>query len=240
MERFKLLVLIFFIYSFIGWIVEIINCYGWYKKIVNRGFLIGPYCPIYGCGSVLMTLIIPGNNDLLSVFLKAMAICSILEYVTSWLMEKLFKTRWWDYSKKKFNLNGRICLETMVLFGIGGVAIINFINPIILKVISMIPNIILNIILIIISIIFIIDVIVSYNIISHFKKAPRTLKKDSTEEVTKLVRQTLKENSVLDKRLVNSFPNLQVIVKKYDKRIEKQKKKIKKDYDKLKELKKKN
>lgn len=240
MERFKLLVLIFFVYSFIGWVIEIINCYVWHGKIVNRGFLIGPYCPIYGCGAALMTLIIPSNNDLLSVFLKALAICSILEYVTSWLMEKLFKTRWWDYSERKFNLNGRICLEMMVLFGIGGVAIVKIVNPFIITFAHFIPNIVLNIILIIISIIFIADIIVSYNIISHFKKASSTVKKDSTEEVTKLVRQTLKENSILDKRLVNSFPNLQVIVKKYDKKIEKQKKKIQRDYEKLKKLKKKN
>lgn len=237
MNFFKLLVLIFFTYSIIGWILEIINCYGWYRKIVNRGFLIGPYCPIYGCGAVLMTLIIPSDNDLFSVFLKALTICSVLEYITSWLMEKLFKTRWWDYSSKKFNLNGRICLDTMILFGVGGVAIVKIVNPFILNIVNSIPTLALNITLILVSIVFIVDIVVSYNIISHFKKASRTIKKDSTEEVTKLVRQALKESSVLDKRLVNSFPNLKVIVKKYDKKIEKQKNKIKKDYEKLRKLK---
>ena len=99
MEFLRTTVCIFFIYSIIGWIIEVINCYGWYGKIVNRGFLIGPYCPIYGCGAVLMTFIIPENNDLLSVFLKAFAICTLLEYITSYLMEKLF-----NYFTKKSNI----------------------------------------------------------------------------------------------------------------------------------------
>lgn len=240
MEFLRTTVCIFFIYSIIGWIIEVINCYGWYGKIVNRGFLIGPYCPIYGCGAVLMTFIIPENNDLLSVFLKAFAICTLLEYITSYLMEKLFKTRWWDYSRKKFNINGRVCLETAIYFGIGGVAIIKFANPIVYFMMNNVSSVLLNIILIILSIIFIIDVTVSYNIISHFKKASSSIRKDSTEEVTKLVRQTLKQKSLLDKRLVNSFPDFEIIVKKYDKKIEKQKNKIKKEQEKLKKLRNKN
>ena len=155
-------------------------------------------------------------------------------------MEKLFKTRWWDYSRKKFNINGRVCLETAIYFGIGGVAIIKFANPIVYFMMNNVSSVMLNIILIIVSIIFIIDVTVSYNIISHFKKASSSIRKDSTEEVTKLVRQTLKQKSLLDKRLVNSFPDFEIIVKKYDKKIEKQKNKIKKEQEKLKKLRNKN
>lgn len=246
----KDMLLFFFVYSVIGWILEVINCYGWYGKIVNRGFLIGPYCPIYGCGAVLMTLLIPSSNDLISVFLKALAICTILEYITSYLMEKLFKTRWWDYTSKKFNLEGRVCLETAILFGIGGSVIIKVSNPIITDIMNSIPEVILNILLVIMIIIFVTDVIVSYNIISHFRKASKNIRKDSTEEVTKMVRQMLKENSILDKRLVNSFPDFKVVIKKYDKKLDKQikkqkerinkaKEKLEKQKDKLKKLQKK-
>ena len=89
------------------------------KKFINRGFLIGPICPIYGYGILAIILLIGKNaTDILSVFLKAILVCSVLEYLTSYFMEKLFKARWWDYSKRRFNLNGRICLETMLPFGI--------------------------------------------------------------------------------------------------------------------------
>lgn len=239
MECLRNIILIFFSYSIIGWLLEVINCYGWYGKIVNRGFLVGPYCPIYGCGAVLMTLMIPESNDLLSVFLKGFAICSILEYITSYLMEKIFKTRWWDYSKKKFNLNGRVCLGTAFLFGIGGVAIIKVANPIIMSLISIVPDIIINIILAILVIIFIVDIIVSYHIISHIEQVSKDVKKDSTEEVTNIVRKTLKDQSILDKRLVNSFPNFKIIIQKYDKKIEKQKQRVRKETEKLKKMQKK-
>lgn len=102
------------------------------KKFINCGFLIGPICPIYGYGVLGIVLLIGKNRmDLLSVFLKSILVCSILEYFTSYFMGKLFKARWWDYSRRKFNVNGRICLEMMIPFGILGcfVIYINLIMP---------------------------------------------------------------------------------------------------------------
>ena len=111
--------LYFIIYSFLGWTMEVICKLVELKKFVNRGFLIGPICPIYGYGVLAIVLIIGSfKGDLLAVFLKSILVCSILEYLTSYLMEKIFKARWWDYSNKKFNLNGRICLETKIPKGI--------------------------------------------------------------------------------------------------------------------------
>ena len=81
--------------------------------MMNRGFLIGPCCPIYGCGCLLFILILPKYlDDPIVLFILAATICSVLEYITSWIMEKLFNTRWWDYSKRRFNLDGRVCLGT--------------------------------------------------------------------------------------------------------------------------------
>lgn len=80
-----------------------------FRRFINRGFLIGPYCPIYGFGSVLIGLLLSRYaGEPLVVFILAMVVCGTLEYVTSYLMEKLFHARWWDYSDKRFNLNGRI------------------------------------------------------------------------------------------------------------------------------------
>ena len=110
--------LYFIIYSFMGRMMEVICKHFELKRFVNRGFLIGSICPIYGYG-VLGIILLVGRNttDLLSVFLKSILVCSILEYLTSYFMEKMFKARWWDYSKRKYNINGRICLETMIPFG---------------------------------------------------------------------------------------------------------------------------
>ncbi len=243
MYKLQIIFLSFFIYSIIGWICEMICCNTKSNHFVNRGFLIGPYCPIYGVGAVIMTLLIKPSNDVAATFLKAMAICSILEYITSVIMEKLFQTRWWDYSTKNFNLNGRICLQTMILFGIGGVVIIEWANPIIFGLIYNLNQIALTIIATITFVIFMTDLIVSYNIINGFKKVQRDIRKDSTEEVTKLVRKTLKEKNYFSKRLVYSFPDFKSMVKKYDKKVIKEKKKlekkIEKEKQKLKKLKKK-
>ena len=89
--------LLFVFYSFLGWLMEVTQGYVRHKKFVNRGFLIGPYCPIYGYGAISMTLLLKGYaNDPIVLFVMAIVICSILEYTTSFVMEKIFKIRWWE------------------------------------------------------------------------------------------------------------------------------------------------
>ena len=130
--------LYFLIYSFIGWLMEVIGKFFEYKRFINRGFLIGPICPIYGYGVLAIIFLIGDNkSDILTVFLKSIFICSILEYFTSYFMEKLFKARWWDYSRRKYNINGRICLETMIPFGLLGTLVVYAIHPIIVKFIDL-------------------------------------------------------------------------------------------------------
>ena len=134
-------IIYFITYSFLGWVMEVVLKLINEHKFVNRGFLIGPVCPIYGWGVLFIVLLIDGNfSDILSVFLKSILICSILEYSTSFVMEKLFKARWWDYSNKRFNINGRICLETMIPFGVMGSLIVIFVHPFIVKTVSLLSN----------------------------------------------------------------------------------------------------
>ena len=105
--------------SFAGWIMETISISIRNKKFVNRGFLIGPVCPIYGYGVVLVSLLLQKyQNDIIVTFFMSIIICGFLEYFTSYFMEIIFKARWWDYSQRKFNINGRVCLENLVLFGL--------------------------------------------------------------------------------------------------------------------------
>ena len=209
------LFIIFIFYSICGWIIEVVNVSIIERKIVDRGFLIGPYCPIYGFGGLYIYLFLNKYyNDPVALFVLTIVECAILEYFTSLIMEKIFKTRWWDYSNKKFNINGRICLENLVLFGIGGLFSVYLVIPYLTKLIDMVPINILNIIAIVIFIIFIVDCIVSFRIIYNFKLVANTVRKDNTNEITARVREELKKKSIFSKRLVKAFPNFETILKK--------------------------
>ncbi|MEE3342649.1 MAG: putative ABC transporter permease [Bacilli bacterium] len=211
--------LIFFIYSFLGWIAETIYTTIIEKKLVNRGFLIGPYCPIYGCGSILMILYLTQyKNNLITVFLLSMFICCFLEYLTSYIMEKIFKARWWDYSNMKYNLNGRICGENAILFGLGGLFIIYISNPFVERIIKLFNSKIIIILSIIFFVIFVIDTILSFNIINKLKKNINVLNLtgDSTQELKSLVSSIINNNieinktriSTLQRRIIKAFPNI--------------------------------
>lgn len=200
---------LFYIYSILGWILETLYVSILNKKITDRGFLIGPYCPIYGIGALIIIIYLTQyNNNPLTVFLMGMILCSILEYFTSYIMEKLFKARWWDYSNNKYNLNGRICLKNSSLFGLSGIAVIYLTQPLINNILpsTTTPIIVTTIIF---STIFIIDLIISLKVVSSFKKTIKNIdfKKDSTAEFSKLVKETL-HNKFFQKRLFTAFPNI--------------------------------
>ena len=117
------------IYSIIGWVYESTICSIGQRKLINRGFLNGPYCPIYGTGAVLVLLVLGRIQNPVLLFFAGAALTCSLEYLTSWLMEKLFHARWWDYSKRKFNIGGRVCLIGAVVFGAFSVVLILVLHP---------------------------------------------------------------------------------------------------------------
>lgn len=222
--------LLFIIYSVLGWIMEVTCKLIQYKRFINRGFLIGPYCPIYGCGGILITLLLNRYiSDPFVLFVMAILLCGTLEYLTSWFMEKAFKARWWDYSQRKFNLNGRVCLGTIIPFGILGLFISYISNPFLLGKIYQIPEIWLNIISGTILVIFIIDNIVSGIVVRFLKKTEVSVskKEDNTEEITKQVREILGQKSALHRRLMNAYPKLQSVKIKIKEKQEKIKKQAK-------------
>ncbi|RSX50618.1 putative ABC transporter permease [Bifidobacterium callimiconis] len=120
-------------YSFLGWVYETILVSVQERRFVNRGFLNGPLCPIYGTGAVVAIVVLTPLKDtpmaVLTMFLLGAVGASVLEYATSWVMEKAFHARWWDYSHFKFNLNGRICLIGAIVFGVFGVLIVDVAQP---------------------------------------------------------------------------------------------------------------
>ena len=224
--------MLFFIYAILGWIIETTLVSIEKRKFVNRGFLIGPYCPIYGFGGLAITILLKNyTKDTIVLFLMAVIICGTLEYFTSYIMEKIFKARWWDYSAKKYNINGRICLETVVPFGILGCLVMYVLNPITFKYLNMLSNSMLNIISAICFTIFITDNIVSYNVISSFTKTVKTINvgkiKDNTEEITKKVREVLIGKSFFNKRLMEAYPNLQAKIKEKARQIAQKAKEVK-------------
>lgn len=213
--KYLYLFLLFLMYSFIGWLAEVILAYYVHKKFVNRGFLIGPYCPIYGVGVLLIVQLLKKYTDsALALFVLAMVICMVLEYATSYIMEKLFNTRWWDYSDKKFNINGRICLETAIPFGVGGLIIMYLINPFFEGILNTLSNKVILVLGIILLILFLVDLIISLNVILRINSVDVSKYKDNTELVNKKVREYLMKHSVLTRRLMESFPNARLRIKK--------------------------
>ena len=221
MKTFLYYFLIFYIYSVLGWIMESTYVSIKQKKFVDRGFLIGPYCPIYGWGSLTIILYLEQyKNNFITVFILGVVICAFLEYITSYIMEKIFKARWWDYSDKKFNLNGRICGENAILFGIGGLLIIYIIEPIIDNYISKINIFCLSLLSIIFFIIFIIDTIVSFKIVNKLKEnlGNIEIKRDSTQEMKTLITDILNNNfhgqkiikNIFQRRIIKAFPNFDI------------------------------
>lgn len=239
MEWFCYHFLLFFIFSVLGWIAESINCSLIEKRLVlNRGFFIGPYCPIYGVGTFLLVVfVLPYFEDPFFVFIASAIGACILEYVTSFLMEKLFNARWWDYSEKPFNLNGRICLETALMFGIGGILITYCFLPLYNFMYGNLSSLTIIILTVLFNCIFWIDFIVSTVIISKFKHTTRIMQ-DNTNEITASVRQELEKNHLFVGRLINAFPklhtnygdaiidNIRSMIDRIENRITKQKKKV--------------
>lgn len=131
------LILAFTIYSFLGWNVEVIyQCFK-LKKFINRGFLFGPFCPIYGVCILILILSLKNFSDnLIVLFLIATLLTSLIEYVTSYILEKFFNEKWWDYTEDPLNLNGRICLHFSLGWGMASIFIFKVINPIVLNFIT--------------------------------------------------------------------------------------------------------
>jgi len=181
--------MLFIIYAFLGWTMECTLGLIQKRKFVNRGFLIGPYCPIYGVGVVSVTLLLSRfSNNIILLFILSTILCGVLEYFTGYIMEKLFNARWWDYSDSKFNINGRVCLDTLIPFGIICVLVISFANPWILSKLYLIPENVLHYIVATLFVIYLLDTCISFKIILNFKNITKQAK-DNTEEISKKVRE---------------------------------------------------
>lgn len=213
--------ILFWLYSFLGWLMETTLVSLQSKKFINRGFFMGPYCPIYGTGGVLLLVLSPYKDSPFLVFILSIVICSIIEYLTSYILEMIYKVRWWDYSNRMFNLNGRVCLFNSICFGLLGMLMVSYLNPVFLNLITSLSDTILTIISLTILIITLIDMSITFSIMFDIRKTIINLKdktitsifkknQDNTEEVSKRVKNILKEKGFIHKHLSNAFSNLKV------------------------------
>ena len=194
------LLIYFIIYSIAGWALESLYRSLCEKKIINSGFLIGPFCPIYGTGAIIMLLFLEGfKENILVLFLISFLVLSIWEYLVGVLLEKSFKTKYWDYSDHKININGRVCLFNSICWGILGILFIEYIHPFVEKNIQFINPLYLNIMIIIITVLFIIDTIISIITTINIKVAL-----DKVEELNEQIKVKLEEIKNLNSKEIKA------------------------------------
>lgn len=172
------MLLLFFVYSFLGWCVEVAFVAVTVGKVVNRGFLNGPVCPIYGSGmlGVLMALL-PIKQNVFLLFLGGMLICSLVELFGGWVLDKIFHMRWWDYSDRPFNVGGYICLSFSIMWGLAVVFAVKFVHTPLMVVIKWIPYFVQIILIAVFGIVMIIDFIMTLKKLIGIKNSLGQLEK---------------------------------------------------------------
>lgn len=170
-------ILYFFVYGFLGWCTEVIFAAFKQHRFVNRGFLNGPICPIYGVGVTLVIACLEAfQSNLLLLYISSVILVTVLEGITGWAMDKLFHNKWWDYSKLPFNIGGYVCLLFSLIWGVACVFIVYFVHPLIHQVLSLIPHTAGIALIVILGIALLSDMIVTTSAIVKFNQYLELLK----------------------------------------------------------------
>lgn len=176
------IVFFFFIYAFLGWCTEVIYACVNSGKFVNRGFLNGPYCPIYGFGVVAVVMCIyPVKGNLPVLFFGSVILTTALEFVTGFILEKIFNEKWWDYSDEHFNIKGYICLKFSLMWGLACIIVVRVIHPLIIKFVDFVPRLIGIIIISVLSAGILSDIIITVLAIMKIRKNIRLIQSISDE-----------------------------------------------------------
>ncbi len=163
----------FYFYSLVGWVNESLICAPYNSgRFINRGFLIGPWCPIYGVGAIVCYLLFGDIANPLLQFVVSAAVCGIIEYATGYVMEKLFHAKWWDYSDRPFNINGRVYLLGIVFFGAGIVLVCRFVQPWLLGVMEWAGMLAVRMLAVALTVVFLADLAMT---LASWKNLNRTL-----------------------------------------------------------------
>ena len=206
------LILLFFTCAFAGWCMEVILKYRQFHRFINRGFLTGPWLPIYGFGAVLITLSVellsPYESSYGTTFMISFVVCGMVEYFASFFLEKIYHARWWDYSQKPMNLHGRIWIGNLVLFGLAGVGITYLVNPLLSKVFGGMSLRVRTIIAGILLAVFLVDLVVSLFVMKLVKAGVERSTADNTEDVNKEIRMLLSDRNYFYRRFADAYPNV--------------------------------
>ncbi len=233
--------LIFYLSSFIGYIIEVLWCFLASKRFVNRGFLCGPVIPIYGFGALLILFcLLRYYEDPVVIFVFGVIITSALEYFVSFLLEKIFHNKWWDYSNKKYNINGRICLQNSLAFGVLSLIIIYVVTPGYYFLFSLFDFKVWMILAIIFTVIFVLDVIYSVIIAYNLRNRIIIVEELKNEKIAlipvifeKRLRESIEGFKAFPSRLLKAFPNLNNnvfdMMKKFREEAKAKKKELKKE-----------
>lgn len=207
-------IIFFFVYCFIGWICEEIYCSILGKHIVNRGFLHGPYLPIYGFGAMsVLFLLNPFIHNIILLFFAGMVVTSIIEYIGSFLLEKIFHIKLWDYSSHFININGRVCLLNSTMFGILSIAMVYIIHPFISNIIDLLPEIAQYYIALVIALGMSFDFALSAAKMVSFNRALEEFKDRSEEVKEKILALSSSDKSELIQSIRDKW-NEELIIRK--------------------------
>ena len=227
-------IITFYIYGFAGWIWESLICPIMTRhRIKNSGFLNGPIVPIYGVGALTVSLLFSPTESYLSIFIEGAFVACVIEYLTSWGMEKIYHRRWWDYSDKAFHVNGRVCLQGFLVFGLFSVIAVKYVQPMLLEWIMQYGLITLVVFATMLTTLFGIDFIYTVVSLMHLDERLDALRKDMELTVQTLIenveqsrhdfeeimelwkendhesyRQWVHEKSMMERRIVKAFPML--------------------------------
>lgn len=194
------LALYFFVYGFLGWCTEVAFAGFKERHFVNRGFLNGPICPIYGAGvSLVILFLTPLQDHLLLLYIASVLLVTLLEGLTGWAMDKIFHNKWWDYSNMPFNIGGYVCLLFSLIWGVACVAIMEFIHPLIHKLLTFLPRPLGIGLIVIFTIILFADLYVTASEIFKFNRKLEAMEKIAQElhEISDQIGSDIYEKTVL-------------------------------------------
>lgn len=190
---------IFLIYGFLGWCVEVIFATVKTGHFINRGFLNGPVCPIYGVGIIgVLTLLAPVQWNIFLLLVGAVLLITFLEFITGLILEKGFNKKWWDYSKNPFNIKGYVCLNMSLLWGFACVFVVYILQPIIIKTLHVLPLDIGKVLIITLLLVFLIDLIVTLVALSKVKQKNNILQDtgDRIKNLSDMIGQNISDNTI--------------------------------------------
>lgn len=217
---------IFLIYAFLGWCAEVAYAAVHKGKFVNRGFLNGPVCPIYGVGMLIVVTFLWGlRANLIFLFLGSAGLTTTLEFATGWVLEKFFQDKWWDYSDKPFNVKGYICLEFTILWGLAAAFIVGAVHPFVFMLIKKTPF-VLGIILMAVSLAaFVTDLVITVVELARLPKklnamleAERALKALSDKIGENISETAINAKAKGDELVEESKPKLEELKAEYEKK----------------------